>query len=267
MMRKLPFIALMLLAILVLFGGCKRRSIITEMGLGFDTLRTDTTALLVDSTVSPRSTVHIELVTLRGDAYRQLTDSLLRSGVLQPDYLSLTTQSLTPKECVDSFMRHYVDDYREFYGNLFTEENDTSSLSIGYDLRTEIEEGRGDVLCHISHVTRREGKLSTTYTLVRNMDMKGNRILNMDDVFVAGYANALNEAIQNKLMDMAGVKSMNALREAGYFVNSEVYATSNFMLGEKKLSLIYVTGEIADRAKGEIRVDISYGDLKSILKQ
>ena len=270
MMRKFPILCAILTTIILLAGSCKHQSVVEKLGLRFDTLHVESITQLVDSGASPHCQVSIDLIVVNGDEYRQLNDSLLRSGVLQPDYLSQTSRSFTPREALDSFAIRYAMDYRDFYGGLLTEdatENDIASLSLSYQLTTEIEEGRDDVLCHISHVQRNEGNLITSYTIVNNMDMAKRQLVHLDDVFVAGYQNGLNEAILKSLEDKTGIKGLKNLRQEGYFVSTDVYAPNNFKLGEDYITFIYMPSEIADREKGEIAVDVKYSAIKRLLSK
>ena len=270
MMRNFPILCAILTAIILLTGSCKHQSVVEKLGLRFDTIHVESTTMLVDSGASPHCQVNIDLIVVKGDEYRQLTDSLLRSGVLQPDYLSLTTRSFTPREALDTFLIRYASDYREFYGGLMTEdttEANISSLTLSYQLTTEIEEGRDDVLCHISHVSKSEGNLTTNYTVVNNMDMAKQKLLHLDDIFVPGYQNGLNEAILKSLEDMTGIKGLNNLRQEGYFVSTDVYATNNFKLGDDYITFIYMPSEIADREKGEIAVNVKYAAIKRLLSK
>ncbi len=267
-MRKVPILFAILSAIMLCAVSCKHTSVVEKLGLKFDTIHVEATTQLVDSGNSPQCSVSIDMITVQGDKYRALTDSLLRSGVLQPDYLSQTSHSFTPREAVDTFMKRYASDYREFYSGLYTADSTSvpaSDLNIQYQLTTEIQEGRGDVLCHLSHVMKREGTVGTYYTLVSNMDMSQGKLVHLQDVFVPGYTNALNQAIQNRLEDKVGVKGLAQLRDAGYFVSTDVYATNNFILGRDHITFIYVPSEIADRAKGEVAIDVKYSTIKGIL--
>lgn len=270
MMRKIPILCAILTTIILLTGSCKHQSVVEKLGLQFDTIHIESTTQLVDSGVSPHCQVNIDLIVVKGDEYRQLTDSLLRSGVLQPDYLSLTSRSFTPREALDTFVIRYATDYREFYGGLLTEdatEADSACLSLTYQLTTEIEEGRDDVLCHISHVSRSEGDLTTSYTVVNNMDMAKRKLLHLDDVFVPGYQNGLNEAILKSLEAKTGIQGLNNLRQAGYFVSTDVYAPNNIKLGDDYITFIYMPSEIADREKGEVAVDVKYSAIKRLLNK
>ena len=252
----------------MLITGCHHKPTMREMGIVLDTLITTSQAPLFDSLPSsPQCEVSIQLITLANDDLSSINDSLLRSGILSPEYLSLTTIHLTPKTAIDSFIKRYVDDYRSFYSGIYTDESDREALTMSYALATHIEEGRDSVLNYLGTITQRQGAVTTSYTVCRNIDVPSQRLLSLDDIFVHGHEKALGEAILNQLMKQSGNKTLDQLHEAGFFVNVEPYPTSNFILGDKTITFVYVTGEIASREKGEIQVELRYSDLKNIMRR
>lgn len=236
-----------------------------EMGIVLDTLHASGGASLTDSAGSPTCAVDIELITLINAEYAPAMDSLLRSGILSPEYLSLTGRHIAPREAVDSFIKRYIADYRTFYSGLYSEEGDTATASIGWTLRTSIEEGLDSTLCYRARISNRQGAVSTDYTVCRNIDLPHNRIVTLDDLFVHGYERGLSAAIAEQLMKQTGNKTMGELRNAGYFVASEVYPTTNFALSGDGITFVYVRGEIADREKGEISVEVKYSKIKHLM--
>ena len=63
------------------------------------------------------------------------------------------------------------------------------------------------------------------------------------------------------------VKTIDELRDKGVFDGIDVYATDNFIMGEKNMTFIYVEDEIAPHSMGEIRVVLDYGELNGIMKR
>ena len=262
-----PFLLPAVLTLCLALGSCHHKPTLQEMGVVLDTLSAEASAALwPDSTNSPQCHVSLELITFSNKEHSPLNDSLLRSGILSPEYLSLTPISLTPRQAVDSFISRYTSDYREFYSGIYTDEGD-SAATIGYNLCTSIEEGRDSILTYKARITNRQGSLTTEYTRCVNIDLGGKRLLHLDDVFVPGATKGLEEAITAKLVKQTDSKSVTGLHEAGFFVNSDVYPTGNFILGDKSITFVYVAGEIADRDKGEIMVEVNYSDIRNLLKR
>lgn len=262
-----PFLLPAVLTLCLALGSCHHKPTLQEMGVVLDTLSTEASApLWPDSTNSPQCHVSMELITFSNKEHSPLNDSLFRSGILSPEYLSLTTTPLSPRQAVDSFISRYTSDYREFYSGIYTDEGD-SAATIGYSLRTSIEEGRDSILTYKARIINRQGLISTEYTRCVNIDLGKKRLVQLEDVFVPGATKGLEEAITTQLVKQTDSKSITGLREAGFFVNSDVYPTGNFILGDKSITFVYVAGEIADRDKGEIMVEVKYSDIRNLMKR
>lgn len=264
---KYTLYSLMLLAAIIL-ASCHHKPTMSEMGVTLDTLKVKYSAQLVpDSVGSPCCSVNLSIITFTNPDHSSLNDSILRSGILSPEYLSLTSAHISPKAAVDSFVKRYTSDYRDYYTGIYTDEADSSVVTIGYTLDTEIMEGFDSVLVYKAHITNRQGDISTAYSRYANIDINHKRILHLEDIFVHGYEKALSEAIVTQLMKQSANKSIGQLNEAGFFVNTVPYATENFILGDNSITFVYVAGEIADRDKGEIQVELKYTTVKNLLKR
>ena len=282
----------MILTASLLVVGCHHHPTMREMGIVLDTLRVTHQAPIVDTTAIandslklsffnaetdsmaipssfqlPSCRINIELITLGNKEYSDINDSLMRSGILAPEYLSLTNLSLSPKEAVDSFIKRYETDYQTFYAGIYSLKEDTADFSIGFTLRTEIHEGMDSVLCYTASITNQQGAVVTQYSVCRNIDLHHGKILHFDDIFVHGATEGLSEAIASQLMKQSGNKTLTALRQAGFFINTDIYPTHNFLLEEDAIIFVYVPGEICDRDKGEIKVEIPYSQLKRLMKR
>lgn len=257
-----------ILAMCLALGSCRHKPTLQEMGVVLDTLKAESqAALVVDSAGSPQCHVSIDLILFANKEYLSLNDSLLRCGILSPEYLSLTDIHLTPQAAIDSFIQRYTNDYREFFSGIFSDEGDNESATIGYQLNTSIEEGKDSILIYKANISNRQGAITTDYARCVNIDLGRKRLIALSDIFVPGSEKGLQEAIVSRLVSQTGVKTADALRAAGFFVNSEAYAPNNFILGEKAITFVFVPGEIADRSKGEIQVEVKYSDVSNLMKR
>ena len=252
----------------VLLPSCHHKPTMSEMGVTLDTLSVKHTAQLVpDSAGSPCCSVDLSFITFTNPEHAAINDSILRSGILSPEYLSLKRAHISPKAAVDSFVKRYTADYRDYYSGIYTDEADSSVVTIGYTLDTDIMEGLDSVLVYKAHIANRQGDILTDYTKYLNISIKHKRILHLGNIFVHSYEDALSEAIVAQLMSQSGNKSIEQLHEAGFFVNTAPYATENFILGDNSITFVYVAGEIADRDKGEIQVELKYSTVNNLLKR
>lgn len=263
--NRLTGIALIVVALAV--TGCGRRAIDRNRpaGMAFDSIVVDTVAMLTADKNSPRCIIKLNVKTAKGEHAALINDSILRSGILTPDYLSLSTMKMTPKHAVDSFLTMYIKDYKRFYTQVYRQENNKEYAQLAYNLTTHVRGGKDGVTLYIAELDNAYGGQSTQYTIVKNIDERTGHLLRLSDVFVPGYEEALGEAILERLCEMTG-KDKETLKEDRYFAAGHVYATENFLLEDHCITFVYVTGEIADREKGEIRIDVYYSDIKGILK-
>ncbi len=260
-------IGLLPIFVILTMMGCKHHPTMKEMGVVLDTLTTDTTAILSDSALQAHCSVSLQLLTFANKEYAPLNDSLLHADILSPDYLSLSDRHFSPREAVDSFVRRYIDDYREFYTGIFTDEANAEAASISFKVKTSMEEGKDSTLNYLAKISNCQGAITTDYTVCLNLDLATKRILRLEDIFVHGAERSITDAIVSKLQKQAAVKSLEELRQAGFFVNSEPYPTQNFILKDNTITFVYVMGEIADRSKGEIEVEVKNSDLKNLFKR
>ena len=265
-MRRLVYSTALLIVLAASISSCKEKVTAQSKGICFDTLRVDTTALLSDSSKAHCS-LHLNLIFLAGKEYEGVNDSVLRSGLLAPEYLSLSSYKMTPAEAVDSFINRYISDYRSFYTSVYNEEADDSVATIRYSVDAELRDGRSGITNYIAHVQCDLGAGSTAYTQVLNIDIVHDRVLRLEHVFLDGYEQELGDIIAQRLCKQMKVKNLDALQRIGYFVQCTPYATTNFEMGDRSIRFYYITGEIADRDKGETVVTVPYSALKRLMRR
>ena len=267
MIRKFMISFLGTALVMSVIVGCHHKPTVQELGIVLDTLRADTIAALSDSAAQPHCEVHLQLLTFADKKYAPLNDSLLHSDILSPQYLSLGSKVFTPKEAVDSFIQRYIEDYRSFFSGIYIDEPTVEAATIGYKVTSQVEVGSDNVLNYLANATVDQGTISTNYTICLNLDLTRQRILHLDDIFVHGAEKGLADAIAEQLMEQTSTKSVDALQQAGFFVNSTPYPTENFILKDNGITFVYVTSEIADRSKGEIQVEVKNSAIKPLFKQ
>lgn len=83
----------------------------------FDSIKMDSTVFLTEDTAGPRCHISLCLTYAKGKNAEYINDSIIRSGVLCPDYFSITPQKISVPEAADSFMTRYLNDYKVDYGS------------------------------------------------------------------------------------------------------------------------------------------------------
>ncbi len=261
-------VILVALVISMTMGSCRHKPSIQEMGIKLDTISIKQKAkLMPDSAQSPECHLNISLITIANKEYGNINDSLLRCGILSPEYLSLSNKSMPVRTAVDSFITRYIQDYRDFYSGIYNDELDSNNAFLEFKLSTSIMEGTDSTLVYQAHQSNKQGDVTTEFNKFVNIDLRHKRLLTLDDIFVHGYEKALNDAICQKLLKQTGNKNESQLHQSGFFTNIPIYATNNFKLEDKSITFVYVTGEIADRDKGEIQVEVNYSDIKALFKR
>lgn len=266
-MRKLTSLFVLGTILLCACGGSKSRTA-TFKGLEFDSIVVDSMLALTGSENSPKCEIRLSIQYAKGENAEKMNALMLRSGVLSPDYLSLSNEKLTTKQSVDSFVSRFLSEYKQEYGELYR--NDTehaASYNCTYKVNTYTQNGADDVLNYIAEIyTYGGGAHSINQTIVRNFNVKTGKLIQLDDLFKPGYKPNLCELITKKCIKQFDVNDFDALKEKGVFRDGDVYVSENFILGDDDIVFIYCEDEIAPHSIGEIRIEIDKDELESQLK-
>ena len=237
-------------------------------GMEFDSIVVDSTVALSHSKGSPTCHVSLSVQFAKGEKAELINDTLLRSGILTPDYLSLGNEKLTVKQAVDSFMNRFVYDYLHDYGDLYrADTKHASSYNCSYIVKTRTCNGAKNILNYIATIqTYAGGAHEIKQTIARNFDVKIGQMLQLDDLFITGADSQLEDIIVAEMADDFDVNDLEGLQEKGVFVDGQVYVPDNFIYGDDDITFIYCEDEIAPHSIGEIRVKIDIDDLKRLMR-
>ena len=103
--------------------------------------------------------------------------------------------------------------------------------------------------------------------LTMNFDNKDGKALTLNDVFSTGFEYSLNELLLEKLIEKAGAKDVDELRQMGYLYAMDIFAPENFILGQDNVTFVYNPYEIASYEKGLIELTIDNDELKDLWKK
>lgn len=273
---RLQYVTIIFFCLAVAFWGCKESDgVWRPSAIEFEGITVDTVVSLTADAGAPECILKLEIKIAKGEHAQQINDTLLRSGILVPDYLSLDTMSLTPREAVDYFVKETLSDWRRFYTPIFKREGNKEYARQSFELTTSVQGGRDGVTNYIANICIVSGGQNSEYRLVRNIDEHSGNLLSLNDVFIDGSEEAVGEEILKHLMrredssnkNERAPTSIDELPHGGFFAGRAPYPSQNFLLGNDTITFIYGSGEIADRQKGEIHVDIHYGKLRKWLKE
>ena len=100
-----------------------------------------------------------------------------------------------------------------------------------------------------------------------NFDNKDGKALTLNDVFSTGFEYSLYELLLEKLIEKAGAKDVDELRQMGYLYAMDIFAPENFILGQDNVTFVYNPYEIASYEKGLIELTIDNDELKDLWKK
>lgn len=237
--------------------------------LVFDSIKVDSTLWLTEDTAGPRCHVSLSLTYAKGKNSDYINDSIIRSGILSPDYFSITSQKLKPQEAADSFVTRYLDEYKTSYGELYkADKSHGASYNCEYLVKTYVLQDNDKYYTYIANIYNYGGGAhGSSIVVARNVDTKSGKIVSLKDIFVPGYEQELNNLIINALCEKYNTENIEGLHDKTIFLGIDVYPSDNFILGEDDITFIYSPDEIASHAEGEIRVKISNDTLEKLLRK
>lgn len=107
---------------------------------------------------------------------------------------------------------------------------------------------------------------SSYYTVLNFNPDTGEEIV-LSDILKDNYDEPLTGILINNLAKKLQVKNIEDIKGKGYlYQDSEMFISNNFILDDEKIVFIYNRYEIAPYAFGDIMIDVTYEELKDILK-
>ena len=237
-------------------------------GITFDSIVIDSTATLSSEANAPHCHIRLSLQYAKGKNAEKLNDALTRAEILTPDYFSIGKERLSIREIADSFVRRYMKEYVEDYGQLYRQDREhASSYNNEYVVSTRTQEGDDGILNYIADIRFfGGGEHPVRQTLVKNFRVRDGKEIQLTDLFVPGYKKKLTDIIVQELCDQRDADDMQDLQEQGIFIDGRTYVPDNFIIGRNDITFIYCEDEIARHDIGEIRVRIKNSKLKEIMQ-
>jgi hypothetical protein len=249
-------------------GGSTEKGGKANDSLTFDSIKVDSTLSLTEDTAGPRCHVSLCLTYAKGKNAEFINDSIIRSGILSPDYFSITSEKISPEMAVDSFVKRYLAEYKQDYGEMYKAVGGGASFNCDYIVKTYVLDDNDKYFTYMANVyTYGGGAHGNSVVIARNIDTATGKIVSLKDLFVPGYDKELTDLIVKALCDKYDVNGIEGLREKTIFYGIDAYTPDNFIIGKDGITFIYSSDEIACHAEGEIRVSVKNGDLERLLKK
>jgi hypothetical protein len=223
-----------------------------NLSVALQTISVDTTATSKDGHY--KGHVHADLQILQGEKYAALNDSIIKSGILQPDFYGFYYDRLPIKQMLLAFMRRWVDNYQSITKELYSQDKDilatekVAPLNWKYILKTSVIPGEDDNIVYLANITTFTGGSSVmNYTRAYNIHLKDGKILHLQDVFSKRELKNLPEKIIEQLAEDIEAEDTLDVKRKGFFTGINSYATDNFILTDDSITFIYTPGEISNK--------------------
>ncbi len=200
--------------------------------------------------------VRVDFTYLKDSKYAAVNDSLLRMGLLQPDYFSISNDKLSPLTAIPAFVRQYTKEYMEIAQLIRQREKENSQLIGELTVRTELRAAADEYITALSHIAINNGNGQLTkYTIVRNLRLKDGHLITLQEQFGKDCKEKLTKDIIKHLADREDLNKDDivGLQAKGYFTGIDPYPADNFILTDDSTVFIYNPGEISQK---EVRVTI-----------
>ncbi len=270
-MRKILQSFILPLALTGVITACHNSRTGDTAGAGdfeFERVIVDTIVGLTSADNTPKAEIHLNIMYARGEKSSTLNDSLLRTGILSPDYLALAARPLDVPLAVDSFVIRYANDYRRDYGRLYSQDREHgASYQVQYTCNTFLKKGTDEVTNYVAEIYYYGGgEHGQQLTVVKHFNPQTGHIVKPSDLFTSGYEQSVADLLVEKLFKENDVKDLKELRKKNIMMGLDPYMPDNFLVEDGQVTFIYNESEIAPHAKGEIRITLKDSELKDILK-
>lgn len=284
-MKKIIFaltLPLMVLASCQYKGGAGADSPV----MSFDSLVIDSTVRLNANSEQPQGHLSLHLTYAKplsnGDAEAKavnlLNDSLLRSGLLLPDFAEgialQQTQGQAPsaymmnsaRQFADNFFKMYLADYKELYS---VDKESAPSYNRSYTVFTHVEQGADSIVNYLADTYFYGGGAhGQGGTWARNFHARTGAVIHLADVLRPGYERHLTAMIVDQLAHRYKVRNLKQLQDSlTIFAWTNPYIPDNYIINEEGITLIYNQDEIAAHVMGEIRVAFNKKQLAKLLRK
>lgn len=269
-MRLCGILAALLLAVaLVSCGGGGKRA--SKDGMEMVSTVADTVVMLGADADAPRCSLHIDLQYARGKGAESINRTISGLDAMRLRFAGDSIASNLPMtKRVAACVRQSAATYEAFFRPMYEADKEGArQYDYSLMLSTETEILRSGVLVYKVQSCETSG---TDYrheqTDAYNISLTSGRLLTLDDVYVHGYEPTLLRLIVEKIAHKAGTEAdIEALRKEGIFRGVDIYAPRSFIIGRRGLTFVYAPGEIAPHTMGEIRVEVSDGEMEGLLRK
>jgi hypothetical protein len=239
----------------------------SESSIEYDIVKVDRHVAITKAQDAPCCDVHLELACAKkteGERAKAINDAVTR--------WLFDMEGISMQQAADSFANKYTRDYQKNFAPLYREDagdpEKRAWYEYHYNINGEMASGRDGITVYTASIDYYEGGAhGINQRLTMNFDNKDGKALTLNDVFSTGFEYSLNELLLEKLIEKAGAKDVDELRQMGYLYAMDIFAPENFILGQDNVTFVYNPYEIASYEKGLIELTIDNDELKDLWKK
>ena len=246
-----------------------------------ETLSIDTTVYVREGNIAPSCKLELKLAFLAPSAdstAMRINHTILRKA-FGPAYASMTPQAFMAA-LKDTLISYHRTDISEFLAedlkNGISGKDIPAWYNYEYDLESTLTAGMSDSIWNyvLTDFRQTGGAHPNTIETYLNIDATSGKVLTKQEVFAPQADKALEPIIIKALADyLNGLEgqdfhvspTLQGLREAGLFLETDPYIPENFKLGKDAVYLYYNRYEIASYAAGDFEVKIPLTEAKKYI--
>ncbi|HHU25421.1 MAG TPA: DUF3298 domain-containing protein [Bacteroidales bacterium] len=276
-------------ALLLTFAACNnalQKEKVAEKSVELDTIRVAQRSHLEGDTANPYCDISVELIypiSSRG------ADVVILQQFFTQIMLGNAFAEMTPQAAVEAYVKSCIDNYTYDAGTFresVTDLEEWSELIPDVGLHDREQGGSGNFYSYYESLSNRivynrHGVLSfqveqsnskrgaTSYVSYRNwvMDVSSGKQVTENELFRAGYDQALQNLIIASLLEQNNVKSVEELEDLGFYGVQEIVPNRNFLLTDRGITYTYNKGEYSAYQLDAPEVFIPYSSIRSLLRE
>nr|WP_320038639.1 DUF3298 domain-containing protein [uncultured Bacteroides sp.] len=273
MKTNLKIILSALLLTGILFPSCGGKKQKESDKLTTDSVLLKETSHLFDDPKKPGGSLDISFAYIKNASNKTLQDSInnkLLSVCFGNEYVGQD-----PKVAVAAYKIAYIKGYKNDVQQFYLEDqkkNSEEDFNAGWynyskDLKSKFTFNQDGVLvCQIDTYDYTGGAHGSYASIFINFDLLTGKQIRLADLFKDGYEKELTRLLLSKLEKQNKVTSEAELEEIGYFITEPLSPTENFYLNDDGFTFYYNVYEIAPYVMGPTKIEISFSDVESLMK-
>ena len=149
---------------------------------------------------------------------------------------------------------------------------DTSAIRNGMTYTLDIaanvrRQDSGVVVMQIGGYTFSGGAHGSTEALFLNWDIRADKKIALDDIFITGYRQPLNKIAEKIFRSDEKLGDTASLATNYFFDKGKFSLNNNFMITPKGISFLYNEYEIKPYAEGQTTLFIPYAQIKPLIRR